>query len=215
MIAFDSQSGVTGGVSATVSHTCSGTDRILFAVVTAEFGNGTNTCTYNGVTMTLLQSLTGVNSYKIFYMINPPTGTFNLVGRAFGSPCTVWGISLTGVDQTAPINANTSTTSASTASFSPAITTMVNDSYVIVMGRGSGSQTITGISPAVARRQPNLSGGRGAIWDSGGSTGAAGAKSIGVTSTAQSYEGVFLVSLTPVPESSTAHTRRRMLMAMM
>lgn len=99
-LAFDavtSGSVVAGGVShdppittasITVAHTCSGTDRLL--VVGAAWwdgaGNGIpsgsnsiTTATYNNVGLTYYGALNqGGRNLALYYMINPPSGTYNV-----------------------------------------------------------------------------------------------------------------------------------------
>lgn len=94
-IAYDATSRGTG----TTAHTCSGVDRLL--VVSAISLSGTSTPTYNGVSLTFLDSeTTGQYTHAVYYLINPASGTNNIV-------CTggTWvATSYTGVNQILPID---------------------------------------------------------------------------------------------------------------
>lgn len=126
-IAFDAKSLATSNnVTAsplTFSHTCSGENRVLFVTITVNTNGGyqaTNfSITYGGVAMTALDSAYYNDvSGKVytFYLVNPASGANNIVvsytpGLAYYF--NVHAISLTGVDQTNPIDvhgANTFTT---------------------------------------------------------------------------------------------------------
>lgn len=96
------------------SHPCSGSDRILLvgAVLLGDAppAHDIVSVTYNGVAMTKLTDVdqTGVH-VELWYLVNPPAGAHNVVITHDGTFTTSWCIgmatSLTGVDQSSPIDA--------------------------------------------------------------------------------------------------------------
>lgn len=67
----------------TTAHTCNGSDRILF--VGCSTNSGTTTwVTYNGVAMTLIWSIAhgGLWDCTLWYLVNPATGTNNIVSTS-------------------------------------------------------------------------------------------------------------------------------------
>jgi hypothetical protein len=107
-IAFDAASGgaTAGTTTLTVSHTCSGTNRVLIVVVSTGGGTGDTVSgvTYNGLAMTnLWDAADGTLALGSGWMIvDPPTGTHNIVAT-FGASLSAYGelsaTSWTGVDQ--------------------------------------------------------------------------------------------------------------------
>jgi hypothetical protein len=138
-IAFDAAA--NGGTTAsTWSHTCSGSDRILFVAVTT-LGGSTPTATYNSVSMTSIGSQnTGPNNYKctLFYLLAPATGS-NTV-EISGSNDQGCSASYTGVEQSGvPDATNTGSNSASTLSVST--TTVVGNCWIVMAGTSERSSS--------------------------------------------------------------------------
>lgn len=103
------------GTSATWSHTCTGSDRVLY--VAASAGVTITGITYNGVSLTILAgSGTGA---VLARLVAPATGANNVVVST-GSSEEIAGVSAsyTGVDQTTP---DENTTSATTGDENPTI----------------------------------------------------------------------------------------------
>lgn len=144
-IAIDAvSSGKTAaGASATltISHTVSGSNRAIIVGVSANLA--TAGVTYNGVAMTqaVAQSSGGPRG-AIFYLVNPDTGTHDIVitissaGRIVGG-----GISFTGVDISSPIGTTNSATGTSTTP-SVALTNVPASAFVVDTG-GAGNRTWT------------------------------------------------------------------------
>jgi len=91
-IAYDSSSSgyTASGSSLTFSHTCSGSNRILFVGVGPYSAGSTITgVTYNGVSMTLIAtsgaSAVGGQHALMYYLINPTSGANNVVVSASSS----------------------------------------------------------------------------------------------------------------------------------
>ena len=121
----------------TWSHTCTGSNLIIFVYVFA--GGATdivNGITYNGVSMTRLifnnndaQSGAG-NSHWVYYLVNPATGAHTVsVDLTSSTNISALSVSYTGVDTTSPIVTSRSdpgdkaTTTYTTGSFTPTSTT--------------------------------------------------------------------------------------------
>jgi hypothetical protein len=136
-IAFDAFTAgtlVNPGTSVTISHTTSGSDRILF-------GGGivrTNTITgmtYNGTGMTAIGSpVTGVNDkIYLFYMVAPATGAHNLVISQSGSSVINGNaISYTGASQTGQPDAYTDTAQQTVANQDGTVTTIADNSWAVM-----------------------------------------------------------------------------------
>ena len=86
-------SGSGSGSSVTISYTVGLDDGILILCTGAQDSNDANlpitTATYNGVALTKLRSDTNNNDIRseIWYLVDPPVGTYNLV---FGTGTGVW-----------------------------------------------------------------------------------------------------------------------------
>jgi hypothetical protein len=124
-VAFDAIStnitGWGGGTVDALSHTCSGSNRLLLVWVFFEGSSGSVTgITYNGVALTSVSSVTeGTMERKaeLWRLIAPATGANDIEVSYSGSPNNIGviGLSFTGVDQTTPLNpGGTSGTAGST-----------------------------------------------------------------------------------------------------
>ena len=105
-------SGQTTTASVTISHTASGSNRLMLVGVsmTKETGGvpSVSTITYNGAPLTLVGSqATSDNKgrIEIWRLIAPATGTHDVVGTLSGAPdgATVGVITFTGVNQSTPL----------------------------------------------------------------------------------------------------------------
>lgn len=120
-IAFDaaSQSSPAEATTVTWSHTCSGSDRLLVVGVHSRDDDPTEGVTYNGVVMTeIRQDHQGGNVHtSLWYLKAPATGAHDIVAtHMFSAPAWIAGsaVSLTGVDQTTPLDAHNGATGDST-----------------------------------------------------------------------------------------------------
>ena len=124
-IALDAQStGPLGfGATATWAHTCSGSNRILIVhlAFVGGSGPGASGITYNGVAMTLGQSVTsGGIKNEWWYLMSPATGANNIVATFSGTISEVGfkALSFTGVDTgSAPASAGSASGTSSGATF--------------------------------------------------------------------------------------------------
>lgn len=143
-------SGSGSGSSLTFAHTCSGSNRLLVVWVSYYDSLDTPTgVTYNGVAMTAIPSSTAANGdYKIagYYLINPATGTNNVVISFTGSMFDIGAgsVSFTDAHQTTPLGTAVTATGTSTTpsvTVSSAAGEIVLDGLVIVH---SGALTVDG-----------------------------------------------------------------------
>lgn len=152
-IALDATSGVTyvaTGTSASLSHTCSGSDRVLFVGVVGQITTDIITSvTYNGVAMTLVDKILCPSDRYIYlyYLIAPATGAHNITVTASSSTDLAFGgVSYTGADQTSPIDGSGKSTASTTTSITSTITTAVNNDWIISFFRNDGSAMSAGTS---------------------------------------------------------------------
>lgn len=143
-------SGSAAAVSSiTISHTCTGSNLLLYAScnVTRSANTDTITATYNGVSMTAVvshdHSLADVLSVRIFRLIAPATGANNIVVSTTGAMnVTAGGISFSGGHQTTPEGTAVSAdgvASPATVNASSATGEFVIDS---VLWNGNAAQTV-------------------------------------------------------------------------
>jgi hypothetical protein len=137
-IAFDAHSRVIGtsGSSATLSHTCSGVNRLLFAYIklynNGSAVNGVTGVTYNSVAMSLIDNQTDAgpgNSY-LYYLIAPATGANNIAVTCSGSNAeiNIVGFSYTGCLQSGVPDASAKSNGASPRTIS--LTTVADNCWL-------------------------------------------------------------------------------------
>lgn len=146
----------TGNI--TVSHVVgSGSNRVLYVKTSAQDSNHANLpvtgITYGGVALTKVRhdEATGNNRTEIWRLIAPAVGTANIVVTFTGSigEAACIGISLTGVDQTTPTDANNGATGNSSGP-SVSITSVTDNAWFLTIcsaettfsSNGTGQTTI-------------------------------------------------------------------------
>lgn len=211
MIALDSSSSseASAATSLTYSHTCSGTNRILIVGIGSDDNPGDGDIvtgvTYNGVAMTqivkrITDNATFTNRYAyLYYLINPASGANNIVVSASASGnIRANSISYTGALQSGQPDAFTSGGVAAATSKAVALTTVVNNCWMVSFGvcvlvgppsagtgitaRGSGSTNT-------------------AIGDSNGAL-AIGSNSMTWTQSGSDSFNILQASFSPAPEVS-------------
>ena len=103
-------SGTTAGASLTISHTTSGTDRLMLAGVSINNDRfeTVSSITYNGVPLTYVNSETRADDARveIWELVAPPVGTYDVV-ISFSATLLRYAVAgvttFTGVDQTDPL----------------------------------------------------------------------------------------------------------------
>lgn len=141
--------------SVTYAHTCTGSNLVLVVVVawTASATRTVTGVTYNGVALTQVASArrevtfidTSVSGVDIWYLINPATGTHNIIATVSAVGTFVWGggISFTGAHQSSVVGTANTATGTSTAP-SVAITSAVGEIVVGgVMARADSEGQLT------------------------------------------------------------------------
>ena len=143
MIAYDTKSNgqALSSASASWSHTCSGSDRIIFAMVGGQAGSGT-AASYNGVSMTQIGSSLncgGNRNISLWYLINPASGSHTVsVTRSSSSGWTLgYAVSYTGAKQSGVPDATSSTNQGESSSFTETLTTVADNCWVVL---AAGSQ---------------------------------------------------------------------------
>ena len=195
-IAFDatSISAQTSDSSAPVtiswSHTCSGIDRILLVGMSlSSQANTVSSITYDGVDLTKIRETVnaGDNIASLWYLVAPATGSNTITAIMNSSMLVSFGmaVSLTGVDQTNPIENDNGTTADAASSVSTTVTSKTDGAWIVdvvtkesaigVLTVGSGQtqrQNTNGTSIDVGMSTVNgksPAGDEAMDWDDGGS----------------------------------------------
>ena len=188
-IAFDAASnGIQGtATSWTWAHTCTGSDRILFV-----FGHQVSNIsgvTYAGVSMSILGP---VGDVALWYLVNPATGTNNVVASGSNNYSRFCSSSYTGIDTSRGVLA-----SAGPSGNTPLVGTLVTpeaNCWLVMCGRGSG--TLTAGANTIARANPGGDG-QELLVDSNGPR-SAGSNSVTIQGNSGTYYGV-VADFAPVP----------------
>lgn len=126
-----------------------GSDRCLYAVLNlTDSGSATPALTWDGVSMTLVSTLTiGLSRLRVYRLVNPATGTQTLSASWSGSyPARLVAVSLAGVDQTTPDATPVTATGTGTAVSTGAVTTSADDAtlgFACVSDPGAGTASFT------------------------------------------------------------------------
>jgi len=161
-IAFDSASATASTCSVstkTVTHTCSGTDRVLFAQVANHSAHGTiSGVTYNSVALTkLLEYNDGNTIVGLWYLVAPDTGSaFDLtVTCTVGTGCLcIGGLSFTGASQTGIPDASVSGAVGTTTSFTQTVTSVADNCFAVWSFKAGGGFALTGGTNTTVGSQP-------------------------------------------------------------
>lgn len=165
-IALDATSGSSGsGTTLTFSHTCTGSNLILIVGVMNYDPAAITGVTYNGVAMTKIFASDVVspsyNSMNQFYLVNPATGSNNIVVTVPGAtPIRATGASYTGVAQTSPIDGFGSAIAGSLTpgAESANVTVTASNCWVNAMSTNDNNVAMTagsGLTNLVASATPN------------------------------------------------------------
>lgn len=212
-IAYDAYSGVsaTTGTSLTFSHTCTGSDRILFVMGHDQSGASSlvTGVTYNGVAMTQIGSgvrVPGDRYLTMWYLIAPATGANNVVVSASGSTGLRFSaISYTGAKQSGQPDANTTNTGSSVSSITTTVTTVANNCWMLMFSKDSdGTGTYT-TSTGGQMRLASDAGGH-AVVDSNAALTPAGSKSQTISRSGSVNIGAIGASFAPVAGTAYSQT---------
>jgi len=216
-IAFDSASATASTCSVstkTVTHTCSGTDRVLFAQVANHSAHGTiSGVTYNSVALTkLLEHNDGNTIVGLWYLVAPDTGSsFNLtVTCTVGTGCLcIGGLSFTGASQTGIPDASVSGAVGTTTSFTQTVTSVADNCFAVWSFKAGGGFALTGGTNTTVGSQPEaVSHGLASGYSTASKT-PAGSFALNMTSSSQVFTGI-LASFAPSGASFTPSPDNRM-----
>jgi len=199
-----SQSTESNTSSKTLSHTCSGSDRILFVAGYIR-GNGIvpTGATYAGQNMTKIGSnlVVSTNYYdKIFlyYLINPPTGANNIVVNFSSSNYNcIAGVSYTGAKQSGVPDASTENGPTSTQTLTTNLTTIANNCWTLLVGISVNGSVVAG--SGTTKRADFVN---GAIFDSNGAISPAGSTSLSFSNTNTENKAAIMISFAPFDVST-------------
>jgi len=190
-IASDATStGVNSSTSLTVSHTCTGSDRVLEVSCWTNAGDTTGV-TYNGVSMTavyLNQDVGGVRC-STFTLVNPASGTNNIVLSRSGTNFNVLAAkSYTGVDQTTPNYGSASQLNSATNPTTVAATAASADDWFYLASMGNRETT------ANTNLTLQANGVQADIFDSNGTVGSTSSRNYSVDLTAVTANANYIQS---------------------
>lgn len=131
---FLERGSTSASTTRTVSHTCTGSNLILFVGVWSPDATGTPTATYNGVGMTMIGTWKAAafsGSTGLFMLVGPATGAHDYVVTFSGAgDIYTWSASYTGCKQTGqPDNNGEANGNSTSASIS--ITTVADNCWLI------------------------------------------------------------------------------------
>lgn len=188
----------TSGTTHTFSHTCSGTDRILYvhAFINTTTDRVTGV-TYNGTSMTLLHKFSpAAGRYLyVFALINPDTGANNVVISASASVA-IGGnaVSYTGVSQTSQPEV-TRTEIGSTNPDTYSITTTTDNSWAVLFTLGNNANPTASTGSTFVGQ--NSVYGDADVFDSGGAITPAGSYSMTLSYSSTFTHGIVQVAMAP------------------
>lgn len=209
-IAFDNSTQhtrTTSGSSTSFSHTCSGSDRILFVFVNAvnPTGNTASSVTYDGVAMTKIDdefAQVNVNT-SLWYLVAPATGsnTVTVNFATLGSYVDCAASSYTGAAQTSPIDANSKNNTTGN-SVSTTVTSTTDNCWVVTCGYHGA---LTSLSAGGTSREITISGSqRGLIGDSNAAVTPAGGRTMTISGGSSQTSAIIAAAFKPAGAAPAA-----------
>lgn len=202
-IAFDAATngGVNAGTTFTFSHTCSGSDRLLFVgFVWDSADDDVVSVTYNGVGMTLVaKNLTGQNRY-LYRLIAPASGAHDVViTTTAGHTVFAGATSYTGADQTSQPAGTTNSSAVGATSLLTSVTTTVDQAWTVLLEGSYNGGAEPGAGTGSTKRTADSSFGTWGLFDSGGAISPAGSYSMTTTRTSATDReiGHIMVAINP------------------
>jgi len=212
MIAFDAITnasyGGSGGTSKTFSHTCTGTDRLLFVNVHTD-SNVVTGVTYGGVAMTKIYGQSTDFYNTVWALVAPATGANNVVISCSSSVNIIpMAISYNGCNQNLPTVFATGTDASSPQTVN--VTTLADNSWLMGYQRRTvGAGFTVGSGTTLRANDATYA---FATVDSGGALTPTGSYGLTVNYIGTSYLGV--VAFAPaVASSSSIKSRNGVLLA--
>ena len=212
-IAFDNstqRARYTAGSNPTFSHTCTGSDLILFVFVNVinPASNRATAVTYNGVSLTKVRDVfpqSNVNT-SLWYLVNPATGSNTVsitLNAALGTYVDCAAVSYTGVAQSSPIDVSDSSTS-NASSITDSVTTTTDNCWVVASGY-HGDTSSGGFSTGMTNREITITGSRrGIIGDSNSVVSPAGSKSATINGNSTQTCGIVIAAFKPAGAAPAA-----------
>ena len=206
-----SQGASNGQSTLTFSHTCSGSDRILFVSLGQGASNSASGVTYNSTAMTRVntQNVSGTTfmNMSIWYLVAPSTGANNIVVTNGGTGFN-WALasSYTGVDQSSPINPSGGNTGVATASsLAVSITTGADNEWIygIAMSGSSDSAFTAGTNTSLLAMNVN---GWDGHFDTNSAQTPAGSKTVNINRASSGLFGMNIVAFAPVGSAPTINS---------
>jgi hypothetical protein len=149
-ISYDTSAyhGGTNATSITFAHVDGvGSNRILWVGILTGGGDTVTGVTYNGVAMTQASkntSMPSTNVLYLYYLVNPATGSNNIVVSQTGSGyLNAASTSYFGASQTGQPDASTTNYSAATSALTTTVTTIADNCWTVMAGRAMDSSTIS------------------------------------------------------------------------
>lgn len=197
-IAFDASAKATAvtATSVTWSHTCTGDNRILFVAVGVPTADTITGVTYNSVAMTLIdkKQMGADRFFYLWYLVAPATGANNIVATSSNSQILrAASASYTGASQTGVPDASTTNNVEGTLSITTSVTTVADNSWLVMVARNSGAEDITAGASTTLRTliDPDTS---EAIFDSNAAKTPAGSHSLVATKTATNRDWITVMA---------------------
>lgn len=132
-----------GSTSNSVSHTCTGSNLILWCMVENNNILGVTSMTYGGVALTkaIEQNEANGQQLSLWYLIGPATGANTFaVTRVNGAGNSWWQIaSYTGAKQTAQPDATTATVGTTETTLTATLTTTADNCWAVMVGYANGA----------------------------------------------------------------------------
>lgn len=185
------------GSTYSFSHTCTGSDRILWVGI---FGDTTDTLTgitYNGVAMTVAQKVGmgfGDRWIYLYYLVNPATGS-NTVSATFSASTAAKAVavSYTGAKQTGQPDNSNNWTDLFVSSISHSITTVADNCWMVFIAKTNGAGTPSAGTGSTSRGGSNSF----AFFDSNGPITPAGSYSMACSVGGSAVWGSCMASFSP------------------
>lgn len=207
-IAFDAASGIGYEASAnsiTLSHTCTGNERLLIVGVTTRANTGADIITgvtYNSVAMTRINTAkeSGASSdddrLYLYYLIAPDTGTHNIVASASATGVMyIRGASYTGCRQeNQPDNYDSAVFDYPTANITKALTPNVNNCWLVGVADNGFGAFVAGTGTTI--RSTGIYTSRAYI-DNNGAINPAASTALSVTVSGNSNGVILIASIAP------------------
>lgn len=199
-IAIDAStdSGGSVGTSITWSHTCTGSNLILWVGITENTSDTDTGITYNSVAMTLVDKI-AVPSERwvyLYYLLNPATGAHSITANnSVSTFMRGFGVSYTGVRQSGVPDAKNTNSASSVSSLTTSVTTVADNCWTILVGKNSTADAVTAGTGSHLIKTSTSQG--IAIFDSNADITPAGSKSMQVLTSGTQNIGVVMASFAP------------------